>query len=256
MNRKLLMFGGGGLAVAAIAAFAAWFFFIRSDAPEAVSLEGALETLRTPTAAGQAGAGSTPAAGATAQPGSGGGSSAAGGIDGAWGIAPAGETFVGYRVQEELAQIGAVTAVGRTSDVRGTVTIQDGTVQPGSSFTANLQTLRSDRSQRDNALRRQALETDLFPNATFTLKEAVRLPAGFANGEAFSTTLKGALELHGVTRDVEIPAQAKVENGLIVVVGSIEIKFADYNIAQPRAAIVLSVEDKGIMEFQLFLQKQ
>lgn len=254
MNRKLLMFGGGGLAVALLAAFAAWFFFFRSDAPDEVSLEGALETLRTPTAAGQAGAGSTPAAGATGQAGS--GSSAAGGIDGAWGIASAGETFVGYRVQEELAQIGAVTAVGRTSDVRGTVTIRDSTVQPGSSFTANLQTLRSDRSQRDNALRRQALETDLFPNATFTLKEAVRLPAGFANGEAFSTTLKGALELHGVTRDVEIPAQAKVENGLIVVVGSIEIRFADYNIAQPRAAIVLSVEDKGVMEFQLFLQKQ
>lgn len=254
MNRKLLMVGGGGLAAVAIAAFAVWFFFIRSDAPEEVSLEGALETLRTPTAAGQAGGGSTPAAGAT-QPGSG-GSSPAGGIDGAWGIASAGETFVGYRVQEELAQIGAVTAVGRTSDVRGTVTIRDGTVQPGSSFTANLQTLRSDRSQRDNALRRQALETDLFPNATFTLKEAVPLPAGFANGEAFSTTLKGALELHGVTRDVEIPVQAKVENGLIVVVGSIEIKFADYDIAQPRAAIVLSVDDKGVMEFQLFLQKQ
>lgn len=256
MNRKLLMIGGGGLAAVAVAAFAAWFFFIRSDAPDEVSLEGALETLRTPTAAGQAAGGSTPAAGATGQAGSAGGSGAPGGIDGSWTVASAGETFVGYRVQEELAQVGAVTAVGRTSDVRGTVTIQGSTVQPGSSFTANLQTLRSDRSQRDNALRRQALETDLFPNATFTLKEAVQLPAGFANGEAFSTTLKGSLELHGVTRDVEIPVQAKVEDGLIVVVGSIEINFADYDIAQPRAAIVLSVEDRGIMEFQLVLQKQ
>ncbi len=254
MHRKLLLFGGGGLAALAVAAFAVWFFYLRSDAPEEVSLEGALETLRTPTVSGQAAGSPTPAAGGGDQAGSGG--RPAGGVDGTWTVASAGETFVGYRVQEELAQVGAVTAVGRTSDVKGTVTIRDGTVQPGSSFTANLQTLRSDRSQRDNALRRQALETDLFPTATFTLKEGVRLPAGFANGEAFSTTLKGSLELHGVTRDVEIPVQAKVENGLIVVVGSLDIVFADYAIAQPRAVIVLSVEDRGIMEFQLFLQKQ
>ncbi|MES4793463.1 MAG: YceI family protein, partial [Chloroflexota bacterium] len=90
------------------------------------------------------------------------------GIDGTWTVASAGETFVGNRVKEELAQVGATTAVGRTSDVRGTVTIVGGAVQPGSSFMANLQTLKSDRSQRDNALRRQALETDVFPNAAFT----------------------------------------------------------------------------------------
>ncbi|MCL6643823.1 MAG: YceI family protein [Dehalococcoidia bacterium] len=251
MKRKLLLFGGAGLATVAVAAFAAWFFYFRSDAPEEVSLEGALETVRTPTAAATAGSGSTPAAGATqpARP-------AAAGIDGTWTVASAGETFVGYRVQEELAQVGAVTAVGRTSDVKGTVTIKGNRVEPGTTFTANLQALKSDRAQRDNALRTQALETNRFPTATFTLKEAVTLPASFANGEALTTTLKGSLELHGVTRDVEIPVQAKLENGLIVVVGSLEIKFADYDIAQPRAVIVLSVDDKGIMEIQLVLQKQ
>ena len=252
MNRKLLLFSGGGLAAVAVAAFAVWFFYLRSDAPEEVSLEGALETVRTPTAAAPTIAGgTTPAAAATTPAGS-----AAAGIDGTWTVASAGETFVGYRVQEELAQVGAVTAVGRTSDVKGTVTIKGNRVEPGSTFTANMQALKSDRAQRDNALRTQALETNRFPTATFTLKEAVTLPASFANGEALTTTLKGSLELHGVTRDVEIPVQAKLENGLIVVVGSLEIRFADYDIAQPRAVIVLSVDDKGIMEVQLVLQKQ
>mgnify|MGYP001035709464 CR=1 FL=1 len=252
MNRKLLLFGGGGLAVIAAAVFAAWFFYFRSDAPEEVSLEGALETVRTPTVPGPTAAGATPAGGAT-QPA---GGSASGGLDGTWTVATAGETFVGYRVQEELAQIGAVTAVGRTSDVKGSVVIAGNRVEPGSTFTANMQALKSDRSQRDNALRTQALETNRFPTSTFTLKEAVTLPASFANGEALTTTLKGSLELHGVTRDVEIPVQAKLENGLIVVVGSLEIRFADYDIAQPRAPIVLSVDDKGVMEIQLVLQKQ
>lgn len=253
MNRKLLMFGGGSAALLVVAAVAVWFFVIRSDAPPEVTLEGALGALRTPTPAGQAGgdgvAGTpTPATTPATNP--------APGLDGTWTIAPAGETFVGYRVQEELAQIGAVTAVGRTGDVEGTVTIEGNVVQPGSGFTANLQTLRSDRAQRDNQLRTQALETNRFPTSTFTLREAVTLPAAFANGDVLNATLKGSLELHGVTRDVEIPVQGKVENGLIVVVGSITIVFADYDIAQPRAPIVVSVEDRGIMEFQLVLQKQ
>lgn len=250
MRRTLLISGGALVVAAVLAAVGVWYFYLRSDSPEEVSLEGALETLRTPTAA--AGSGGTPSA---TTPAGGGqqGSGQAAGVNGTWGIAAAGETFVGYRVQEELAQVGAVTAVGRTKDVKGTVTIEGETVKAGSSFTANLQALQSDRAQRDNALRRQALETDRFPTSTFTLSEDVRLPAGFANGEEFSTTLKGKLELHGVTRDVEVPVQAKLENGLIVVVGSLEIVFADYDIAQPRAAIVLSVEDRGVMEFQLVL---
>ncbi|WP_322795844.1 YceI family protein [Tepidiforma sp.] len=252
MKRRLLISGGAVVVAAVLAAVGVWYFYLRSDAPEEVSLEGALETVRTPTAA--AGSGGTPAATA---PASGGqqGSGQAAGVAGTWGIASQGETFVGYRVKEELAQVGAVTAVGRTKDVKGTVTIQGNTVKAGSSFTANMQALQSDRSQRDNALRRQALETDRFPTSTFTLSEDVTLPEGFANGEEFSTTLKGKLELHGVTRAVEIPVQAKVESGLIVVVGSAEIVFADYDIAQPRAAIVLSVEDRGVLEFQLVLAR-
>ena len=35
----------------------------------------------------------------------------------------------------------------------------------------------------------------------------------------------------------------------------LEIEFADYDIEQPRAAIVLSVDDVGEMEFQLFLTR-
>ena len=37
--------------------------------------------------------------------------------------------------------------------------------------------------------------------------------------------------------------------------GSLPILFADYDIAQPRSPILVSVEDNGVMEFQLVLER-
>jgi hypothetical protein len=61
--------------------------------------------------------------------------------------------------------------------------------------------------------------------------------------------------LHGVTRPVEIEVEGVLKDGRLVVVGSTEIKFADYEIAQPRAAAVLTVDNHGTMEFQLVFIK-
>ncbi len=46
-------------------------------------------------------------------------------------------SFVGYRVQEELAGIGGQTAVGRTPDVTGSLTIE-GTTLSAAQVTADL----------------------------------------------------------------------------------------------------------------------
>ena len=75
-----------------------------------------------------------------------------------------------------------------------------------------------------------------------------------AEGEQISVTAVGDFTLHGVTRRVEIPLEGQLTDGLVVVVGSLEIEFADYDIVAPTAPIVVSVEDRGIMEFQLVFE--
>ena len=62
-------------------------------------------------------------------------------------------SFVGYRVQEQLAGIGANTAVGRTPNVSGNLTLS-GTTITAVDVTANLFTLQSDDDRRDSSLRR------------------------------------------------------------------------------------------------------
>ena len=42
---------------------------------------------------------------------------------------------------------------------------------------------------------------------------------------------------------------------MVVVVGSIEITFADYGVSVPSAPVVLSADEFGIIEVQLFLTR-
>ena len=159
-------------------------------------------------------------------------------------------SFVGYRVQEQLAGIGANTAVGRTPDVSGTMTLS-GTTITAVEVTANLFTLQSDDDRRDTSLRRQALETNQFPNASFKLTEPIELGSIPADGATLSETAKGELTLHGVTRPISIDLKAARQGGMITITGSMPIVFADFNIQKPVSFLVLSVDDHGVMELQL-----
>jgi polyisoprenoid-binding protein YceI len=169
-------------------------------------------------------------------------------------IARGSESFVGYRVQEELATIGTFTAVGRTQNVTGTLEF-DGEAITVVQVTADLTTLASDSNMRDGQLKRQALETNTYPTATFVLTRAIELDEVPAEGETLSATAVGDLTLHGVTRSVSIPLEGQLTNGFVVVVGSLDIKFAGFGIKQPTSPAVLGVEDHGLLELQLIFQQ-
>jgi len=261
MTRKGLLIGGGVAAVAviAVAIFLVYWFVIRDDSPPAVDLQEAVSTVQDDTtpeatpapspeatateAAAAATATTTPAPQAEAAP---------GGVDGTWTLAEQEESFVGYRVEEELATIGYKEAVGRSPTIEATITIAGGQLT-GVTVTADLRDLESDDSRRDGALRNQALESNRFPTATFELTEPIAVPDGLAAGDAIAVEANGTLTLHGVTRAVTIPLEAEMANGVLVVVGSLPIVFADYDIARPRSPILVSIEDNGVMELQLFL---
>ena len=175
-------------------------------------------------------------------------------LAGSWTISERGESFVGYRIGEELANIGTTTAVGRTGDIEATLDF-DGAAITLVVITADLRTLRSDESFRDSALRTRGIETDTYPFATFTLTEPIAIEELPVAGQTLSVTVAGTLELHGVTNAVAVDLQGQYVDGLVVVAGSTEIALADYDIEKPTGFRVLSIEDIGIMEFELVFER-
>jgi polyisoprenoid-binding protein YceI len=179
-------------------------------------------------------------------------------VAGTWTVATG--TEAGYRVREQLANLPAESdAVGRTSDVTGSITLVaagDGAQLTGGSIEVDTTTIESDEGRRDNRLRSEGLETDAFPSATFAITAPVEIPASALAGEAADVTLVGDLTLHGVTRSVEIPAQARLADGQIQVAGSITFPLDDYDISAPNiGGFIVSIADEGALEFLVVFEK-
>ena len=249
MNRIVKILLVATVVLVAVAGAGIWWF-LRDDAPAAVSLETAVESVDDTTpSASESTASTTPAESATTQ-----------GVDGNWTVdTETGEfdyegatgTFAGFRIQEELASIGSATAVGRTGAVTGTITIE-GDALVAAEFSVDLSTITTNESRRDDRVQ-SALETGQFPTATFTLTEPVSLGAAATTGDAVSVSAVGDLTIHGVTNQVTFALDAQLVGDTIVVVGSTDILFSDYSVQVPDSQVVLSVEDHGVVEMQLLL---
>ena len=181
-----------------------------------------------------------------------------GDVAGTWTVAA--DSVAGYRVREQLANLPAESdAVGRTDQVTGSITVEsDGTTTTltAADLTVDMTSLTSDESRRDNRLRREGLETDTFPTATFTLTAPVEVPAAALAGTASDVTLTGDLTLHGVTKSVQIPAQAQLVDGTIQVAGSITFPLSDYGIVAPNiGGFIVSIADDGTLEFLVNFSK-
>jgi len=243
-RRRLALMVLGVVAVAV----AGWWFLVRSDAPPAPDLASAVETA-SETQDAATSASSTTSTTTVAGP------------AGTWTVDTTigsfndfTSTWVGYRVEEVLGNgIGANTAVGRTPLVTGSVELSDDALL-AVEVTSDLRGLRSDKEYRDGRVRR-ALHTDDHPTATFTLVGPVALGDMAGDGTSIEVAVAGTVVINGVASTVDVAVAAALVGDLVTVVGSFPIVFADHAIEAPSASIVVSVEDHGVVEFQLFLTR-
>lgn len=288
MRKKLLI----ALALLVALAVALWLLFFRDDAPEAVSTEAGLEQLQQDLAASdeQDDAASRPDEDAAPEDA---GSEDAGSEDagtevddepepdeeqipeptveqrpfvgaanGVWTVDDefgdfdfdtASGSFAGFRVAEELT-VGKVTAVGRTGGVAGSLTIEDGALVEAE-ITVDMTTIVSNDARREHAIV-NALDSRNFPTALFTLTEPVPLDVEtLESGSTLTADVVGDLTVKGTTNQVTFSLQATIaEAGIGLIIGSTEIIWQDFGVTPPRAPIVVSVEDRGIVEFQLIVR--
>jgi polyisoprenoid-binding protein YceI len=232
-GKKGLAWVGGGLLLVVVAFAAVYFAFFRGSDKGPVRLS-------TSDPSEQSGA-------------------AIGDPVGTWQVVKGENTFAGYRVREKLARLPAQSdAVGQTPDVTGSMKVQrtaEGYTISDLKVEANLQTLKSDENRRDERIRTMGLQTDQYPTATFVAPEPVFVPAAALAGSETKMDLEGDLTIHGVTRRVTIPVQAKVVGDEIEVVGSLMFPMSDFSIQPPSIPPIVQVEPEGTMEFKVRLTK-
>lgn len=171
----------------------------------------------------------------------------------------AGSSEARYSVREQLAgQSLPGDAIGATKSVSGSITIGLGgvIVQDRSKITVGLLDMKSDDSRRDNFLRRNTLQTGRFPNAEFAAKQAEGLAWPLPSSGELTFKLIGDLTVRDITRTVTWDVTARVNDTGIAGNAFTSLKFADFNLTQPRVFLVVSLEDAILLEIDFDAVKQ
>jgi polyisoprenoid-binding protein YceI len=157
------------------------------------------------------------------------------------------------RVREQIAAIPAPgDAILTTRAFTGTVVLlPDGGFASGSSFAADLDTLKSNEPLRDEWIKFNTINTRVYPRAEFTVARVSGLPMPIAAQGEWAATLEGTMKIHGVDRQVTWPVQVTRSGNEVRVVGATAFKFGDYGMAVPANRLILSVVDDVRLEIDL-----
>jgi len=170
-------------------------------------------------------------------------------------VAPTGNE-ARYRIREQLVRVDLPNdAIGRTTEISGGIGVgTDGKIIPAESkFVVGVGSLKSDRDRRDGFVRGRVLETDQYPTVEFNPTAFRGLPKTLPTSGSHTFDVIGNLTVHGVTKPTTWHVTAEPKNGQIVGNAYTLFTFSDFNMAQPRVPIVLSVADTIRLEYDFSL---
>jgi polyisoprenoid-binding protein YceI len=159
------------------------------------------------------------------------------------------------RVREQLVRLPAPSdAVLVATGVSGSFTLNpDGTFAPTSKITVDLQTLKSDQSNRDQTIKRDTLEVTRFRDAEFVPTKATGLSLPLPATADLKFTLAGTMTIHGVTKEVTFAVVANRTGPTLTTTATADPswKFGDFGMKTPTSNSVLSVVDDIRLEISL-----
>jgi polyisoprenoid-binding protein YceI len=192
----------------------------------------------------------TPAAASSA-------SASAGVVGGRWGVAAGSQA--GYRVREKLAFLPAQSdAVGRTSSITGAAQLSEsgGTITiTSASFDVAVNTLKSDRSMRDEKIHEIGLESSRYPTATFVMSAPASFTRTAVTGHVTRARVTGVFTIHGTSRSRTLPVEFTLSGSTLQAVGSITFPWSEFGMSAPSIGGFVNVTETATMEFDLHLQR-
>lgn len=121
--------------------------------------------------------------------------------------------------------------VGKTTTVSGALTGGTGLAAVRGWVEAPVSSLRTGNGKRDKDLNK-SMESSRYPALRFDLSDVTPAPAGRATGNADSVhaQLHGTLTLHGVRRDVQLPAVIVFQGSDVRVRSDFPVNVKDYRV--------------------------
>ncbi len=164
-----------------------------------------------------------------------------------------------YLIREQLASLTSPNdAIGETMDVTGAIVL-DGegiVVSEESQIVVGLAGLTSDSSRRDSYVKRNTLQTDQYPNATFAVKEIQGLPWPLPTSGEITVQMVGDFTIQEQTS--EVTWETVIQAGASESTGTAKtmITFEQFGLNKPRVAVVVSVTDEIRLEIDFTVVRE
>jgi polyisoprenoid-binding protein YceI len=249
-SKRIAVFAvGGALALIVVAFLVAYFVIFPTSSPKPFKLTS---TALTSTAGATVSTAGTTAATSSASQ-----SLSSSELAGSWKVVSGSQA--GYRVREKLAFLPAQSdAVGRTSQITGAATFAEskGMITiTAASFDVAVNTLKSDRSMRDEKIHEIGLESSRYPTATFALSTPLVVTSTALKGNVTHVSVTGTFNIHGTSRKETVPVEISLSGSTFDAVGSLTFPWSEFGMTAPSLGGFVNVTEHATMEFDLRLQR-
>src|SRR5438270_807515 len=109
---------------------------------------------------------------------------------------------------------------------------------------------------RRSDTRRRCGRRRLLRGVLGLLAAEIPLELAHTSGQVVNVSATGQLTIHGVTKAVIIPIQARLSGSQIELAGSITFPFSEFGMTPPSIGGFVSVQDNATMEFDIKLSQQ
>jgi len=139
---------------------------------------------------------------------------------------------------------------GKTDEITGSITIDtdDFSGPLTMQMVVDLASLDTGIGMRNTHMRENHLETEEFPEAVFTGHSIVQTSApNLAPGQPVELMVRGLFNLHGVEREMDIPATVTLAaDGSLTVDAAFEVKLSDHEIKRPKFLVMKLADEQQV----------
>jgi hypothetical protein len=143
-----------------------------------------------------------------------------------------------FTVNEKLSKLPLPNdAVMRTGVITGDIDLSAATAE----LVIDLHTLESDEANRDRYVRDR-----LFPSqreATISITEFPDIPETFADGESFTSTVVGNVNVNGTDAEIEFEIEARLDPDRLLVLVKGDFVWADFGLTAPSSRFFVVKDD-------------
>lgn len=172
----------------------------------------------------------------------------------------ASEEFFGGALEKLGIPAGLADVVGSTQEIEGRfqLNLDDLTAPLGeNTFIVRVNTLTTNRDDRDKWIRENGPRFNDHPLATFTATSIVGVPSTYIEGEEVSFKLLGDLTVREITQPATFDVTARLTGDTLTAIATASnLKMSDFGIEQLSFVNTLTVADEFGIEVQITAQKE